>query len=70
MQESCAKFPSSTTSFPNVRGTKPGGTIATTVRILKFERKKRKQAGAELCQAQGQFGLAWFGLHRLICLHT
>ena len=24
-----------------------------------------KQAGAELCQAQGQFGLAWFGLYVL-----
>ena len=32
--------------------------------------KQIKQAGAELCQAQGQFGLAWFGSHCLICLHT
>ena len=24
--------------------------------------QKLKQAGAELCQAQGQFGFAWFGL--------
>ena len=32
--------------------------------------KRHKQAGAELCQTQGQFGLAWFGLHHLICLHT
>ena len=32
--------------------------------------KTKRQAGAELCQAQDQFGLAWFGLGIGIGLHT
>ena len=27
-----------------------------------FFEKLKKQAGAELCQAQDQFGLVWFGM--------
>ena len=32
------------------------------LRIINDLESIGEQAGAELCQAQGQFGLAWFGL--------
>ena len=38
----------------------PRGVMASLI-IKESVKIKKKQAWAELCQAQGQFGLAWFG---------
>ena len=45
------------------------GLISSSfMKYLKYEYKT--QAGAELCQAQGQFGLAWFSIGLAIFLRV